>query len=143
MLSLVDQHDLGLLDEGPGHGEHLLLAARQGAGRDPPPLLEGREDVEHVAGDGSVRSARDAEVLLHRQRGEEAAVVGDEHHAGAVGGRGTAAPFGCRRRRRCRRGAGSRPASVSSSVVLPAPLGPSRHEHLAGLDVEIEIAEAR
>ena len=46
---LVDEQDLRFLDERAGHGEHLLLAARERAGVQVPALFECGEHLEHVA----------------------------------------------------------------------------------------------
>ena len=100
-----------------------------------PALLERREHVEHVAWRRAAVRAATLQVLLDGERREQAAVVGHEHHAGAVR---LVGPAVAQRRRRRRATvpswAGSSPARVSSSVVLPAPLGPSRASDLAGLD---------
>ena len=71
--------------ERSGHGEHLLLAARERAGDLPPPLREAREAREGALEDVRERGAgvgRHAQVLHDREVREHAAALG--HDAQAV-----------------------------------------------------------
>ena len=74
--------------------EHLLLAAREGAGAAPSSASRapGRCRAGRV-GDGPPRRLGDLEVLLDGEGGEQAAVVGHQHHAG-LGWRGWAGRCG-------------------------------------------------
>ena len=80
---LVDDHDPRARDEGLGEHDHLLLAAREQARRRLPARLESREELERV-GDPLLalvareRVGRDAEVVLHRQLGQQPAPLGDD-----------------------------------------------------------------
>ena len=67
---LIQHEELGVGHEGAAHGQHLLLAAGEGAGHLPPPLLEPGELLIYplqVGGDGGIGLGEGAhlQVLLH------------------------------------------------------------------------------
>ena len=130
---LVEQHEPRVAHQRPGHGELLGLAARQVAGR---ACTTGRRAPGTAARASSSRRRRSAgarrdagqlQVLADGQVAEDPPVLGHErqpgaHEAGRLGAGDVDAveqhaPAG-------RAGAARRPCS--SSVVLPAPLGPTR-----------------
>ena len=83
LARLVDDQQLARLDDRARHRQHLLLPARQLAGRMVPELLHRREQREdplqprvvHLR--GALRAARGQQhVFLHRQVGEDAHVLG-------------------------------------------------------------------
>ena len=83
LARLVDQQQLARLDDGARDRQHLLLPARQLAGRVEPELLQRREQAEdpvqprRVQLVGAARGARGQHhVLLHRQVGEDAHALG-------------------------------------------------------------------
>ena len=143
---LVDEQDLRLLDERPGHREHLLLATRQAtpageaasAPRGPGTRRARRGASGRPCGrrpSGSPRPMRD----VNRQRlsGTSTtpawlALVGRPLGSGGAVDRDRARPS---------RGAARR--CVSSSVVLPAPFGPSRARTSPASTVEVDVAERR
>jgi hypothetical protein len=138
---LVDQQDLRLLDQGTGHGQHLLLAAGEGAGREVPALLQGGEDIEQLAGSSSAPPLGHLEVLLDGQGGEQRPVVGDEHDPRSARGHRVAVP---QRRLVDADGAGvggEEPGEGEQQRRLAGAVGPEQGEHDPGLDVEVEVPE--
>ena len=79
---LVEQEEPGPGHEGAAHGQHLLLAAGQGAALLGDALLQdGKEleDVVHVAGDAvpvAAKEGAEIQVLAHRELGEDEAPLG-------------------------------------------------------------------
>ena len=91
---LVEQHHLRLRHQRPAEREHLLLAAAEQPGRAVAPVLEDREHLEDLGPGLGVRARRrrvgaQPQVLLHRQRGEDAPPLGHQHDA--LAGRSCAA----------------------------------------------------
>ena len=75
---LVEEQQARREGEGARDGEHLLLAAGKLGAHVAAPLGEPREGFVHPVERPAVRDARQREVLLHRQRGEDAALLGHE-----------------------------------------------------------------
>ena len=116
----------------PAERQHLLLAAGQGAGQLLAALAEAREaGVGDLLELGRRRLAPAGErvhqdVLADREVREHAAALGDEAHAGL----GEAVDRGAGdvvalHQHRARASGRSAPLMTLSSVVLPAPFGPS------------------
>ena len=125
---LVEQQQARRLDQAAGERQELLLAARE---RAPCPLqqrLQPRELLQHLldrAGSGTAFGGeREAQIVEHREPGEDLAALGHVAEAAAralvAGARVMSSPA-----RRTRPAvAGRSPISVLSSVVLPMPLWP-------------------
>ncbi len=83
---LVEQQHLGVRDQRPRDGQHLLLAAGHGAGQLPAALGQPGERLVGPLLDRLQVEATlvrpDAEVLLDRQVGEDAPSLGDRTEAG-------------------------------------------------------------
>ena len=84
---LVEQDDLRLSHQSPPEGEHLLLAATEEAGCAGPPIFNTGNILKTMSSDsgracpaGGERAH--AQVLLHGQRAEDLAALGNEDHAG-------------------------------------------------------------
>ena len=129
---LVHQQAARARHQRAADGQHLLLAAAQGAREVPPVRDELREQLEHLPDVGldgrpvAPRRGAELEIVDHRHARPDLAPLRDLGHADAArSGRAS-----CRRIRR-RRAAPSRPRgrtspiSVLRSVVLPEPLPPS------------------
>src|SRR5690554_2741984 len=99
LARLVDQQELPRLDDRARDREHLLLPAREQAGRVVPELAHRREELEDPAQplgidrlDRRRRARRERHVLAHREVGEDAHVLGHVGDAAASDvGRGQAA----------------------------------------------------
>ena len=129
---------------GARHGDHLLLAAAHRAGELAGALGEARKVAQHCARRRRALAAGD-------QPAAELEVLGDASSARTAAGPrrrapGRAAPprsaapaAASRRRARRRPARGSRPAIAFSSVVLPAPFGPSTTVR-PGSTSQVEVA---
>ena len=83
---LVEEEDVGVQHEGAGHCEHLLLAAREGAGELFAAFGEAGEDGEHAvevglhvalrAGAGEAGEGAHQEIVGDREGGEDPAALG-------------------------------------------------------------------
>ena len=93
---LVEQEDARIGDEGPRDGEHLLLAAGEGARHLTAPLLQPGEGLEGPLLDRlrveTTPVGPDAQVLADREVGEDPPALGDraETRPGQLLGRGLA-----------------------------------------------------
>ncbi len=85
LVGLVEEEKLEVAGEGPGHGQHLLLAAREGRGLLAAPLGEAREVRIDLLERPAARLGHlgDDEILLDGQAGDDAAVLGHEADPGA------------------------------------------------------------
>ena len=86
---LVEQQHVGLGDERARDRELLLLAARERAGLPAAELVHDREELVDARSNAASAAAfrrrgeAEAEVLLHRQLGEDAPALRHERDAGA------------------------------------------------------------
>ena len=132
---LVHEQNPGTSHQTSGNGEHLLLASRQGAGQLMPAFLQAREAPVHVRDIGGYLRrggppgvCTGMEILLdvacaETPDGSRAPARCPWTPALAAGSRVTSSSF-----RTTEPDLAARiPAMVNMVVVLPAPLGPSRH----------------
>ena len=140
---LVEQHQLRVVDERARDREALGEPARERAGdaigdRFEPLLGEQRRDARAGVRD-AVEPRREAQVLARRElriQERRVADVADEMaRAAAIGA--------ARVRARCRRSGARARRGCRTSVVLPAPLGPSTVDHRARRDLEVDAGERR
>jgi hypothetical protein len=80
---LVEQHDLGLVGQGPGEGDALALAARQLVGVGPGPV--GEADQLEALLDAARPRLAEADVAGHGQVREQRTVLEDHAHPPLVG----------------------------------------------------------
>ena len=125
---LVDQEHAGPTHDGATDRHHLLFASRQQAHAPRQQPFEGREPVQDtrhcvdlVSAPSGPPGVGEAEVVAHRQRRKQAAVLGDVRHTG------TGDPVRRRQRQRLAVSDGARrgpnqPVMAPSAVDLPAPL---------------------
>ena len=133
-VRLVEQHEVGLVQERPAEREPLLHPA--GEGRHPlaPGLpeavaLEQHPDPLAPLGD-AVEAAVEVEVLERGQLPVDERLVGEVADAAALDVDLELAAVGA-----------SSPAQSASSVDFPEPFGPGDEQEVALGDVEVEVAE--
>ena len=137
---LVDHQQLWLRGQRTRHGQHLLLASGQQAGLAIQQRFERREVAEGLRQPVVPLGRCDAEVLLHRQLEEQAAILGHMGEATARHKVGATAFDGLpdhldvtvqdrdQGRRREERGR------------LPCAVGPEEHDHFAFVHVQVHSA---
>ena len=125
---LVEEQQPRLDHEGHRYGEHLALAAREGAGAGAPAVGEDGEQLDDGARPLALRvgsgPSADGEVLPHAERGEDVGLLRHVAEAARDDASGAGAgDVGARERDAARPGRTS-PASVLNKVDFPAPFGP-------------------
>ena len=130
----------GVGGERAGHGEHLLLAARQQPG--PPVRAAGRAPGSTATASSrrcAGRAAPSRRFSRDREPGEQRPVLGHEAEAPpGVAVRRPRQSTGSPEHRTAPPSGRSRPAIVSSVVVLPAPFGPEQRHDLARVDGAVD-----
>jgi hypothetical protein len=142
---LVEHEELRAGHERPGDGQHLLLAAGQGAGQLPPPLGEQREVRVHAVELPAVDVAEDVGAHLH--------VLVDRHHREhpaalrAVGDpalddrvRGEAAERPALELDRAA-GEAEQPGDRPERAGLPRAVGADQRHQLAGPHLQVDLLE--
>ena len=141
---LVDEQDRGMRDERLREHDHLLLASREQAPRDGPPLLELGKQLERVCDAplrvvAAQRVGRDAKVVLDRQLGQKPPSLGDDRDAGAAHLLG-AMPREVHVSQQHLAGAGPQHAgNREHERRLPGPVRAEQRRHLARRDLDRDV----
>ena len=147
---LVEQQQPGPADQGPAEREHLPLAAGELVTGVPLRRRASGSNSSYTSasgppGVGLVRAPQPAEpqVLVDGQLGDHAAALGHVRDAPAARAARPGRRAGRRRRRRSGRAVGrTRPDSVRSRVVLPAPLAPSTAVMVPAAHGQVDVVAA-